>query len=57
MKENITLITRFFLFASGATFELIMKCPRFEVNKYASIGLTSMMFFVGDNIPPHESKT
>jgi len=40
MKENITLITRFFLFASGATFELIMKCPRFEVNKYASIGLT-----------------
>ena len=40
MRENITLVTRFFLFASGATFELIMKCPRFEVNKYASIGLT-----------------
>jgi hypothetical protein len=40
MKGNISLITRFFLFASGSTFELINKCPRFEVNKYASIGLT-----------------
>lgn len=40
MKGNITLFTRFLLFASGAAFELISKCPRFEVNKYASIGLT-----------------
>ena len=40
MKSRISLITKFLLFSSGTTYELINKCPRFEVNKYASIGLT-----------------
>ena len=40
MSERFSMITRFLLFSSGATLELIKKCPRFEVNKHASIGLT-----------------
>ena len=40
MKRKIPFFTKVLLFCSGTTFDLIRKCPRFEVNKYASIGLT-----------------
>ena len=40
MRGELSSITKLLLFSSGATYELILKCPRFEVNKYASIGLT-----------------
>lgn len=37
---EIDIITRFFLFCSGASLDLISKCPKFEIIKYASIGAT-----------------
>lgn len=40
MRGELSAITKILLFSSGATYDLIRKCPRFEVNKYASIGLT-----------------
>lgn len=40
MKSNISIFIKFLLFSSGATLELISTCPKFEINKYASIGLT-----------------
>jgi len=40
MRGELSAITKLLLFSSGATYDLIRKCPRFEVNKYASIGLT-----------------
>ena len=43
MRGELSAITKLLLFSSGATYDLIIKCPRFEVNKYASIGLTVLI--------------
>ena len=40
MGERLSAFTKVLLISSGATLELMKKCPRFEVNKYASIGMT-----------------
>lgn len=34
------MVTKFLIFSSGASLGILTKCPRFEVNKYASIGMT-----------------
>ena len=36
----LSSISRFFLFCSGVSRELILKCPTFEVIKYTTIGVT-----------------
>lgn len=40
MDIKLNIISRFFIFCAGVTFDLIKKCPRFEINKYISIGVT-----------------
>ena len=44
--EPIGKFTQFFLFCSGVSLDLIKKCPKFEINKYSSIGLT-VLFTTG----------
>lgn len=39
-SEDINIINRLFLFSAGVSTDLISKCPRFEVIKYSSIGVT-----------------
>ena len=39
-KKGLNFLGRFFLKCSGASFEIINKCPEFERIKYASIGAT-----------------
>lgn len=39
-EHRIDLFSRFFLFCSGSSSELLEKCPRFETTKYVSIGVT-----------------
>ena len=48
MKEPAPIgkLTQFFLFCSGVSVDLIKKCPKFEINKYSSIGLT-VLFTTG----------
>ena len=36
----LSSISRFFLFCSGVSRDLINKCPSFEINKYITIGIT-----------------
>ncbi|GGE40928.1 DUF4407 domain-containing protein [Psychroflexus planctonicus] len=36
----MSVFKNFLLFSSGVTVDLIKQCPRFEVNKYMSIGMT-----------------
>ena len=36
----LSSISRFFLFCSGVSKEIILKCPTFEVTKYTTIGVT-----------------
>lgn len=31
------------LFCSGVTYDIVITCPRFEINKYASIGMTVLL--------------
>ena len=38
--HNIGVISRFLIFCSGASIDLLEKCPRFETTKYVGIGLT-----------------
>lgn len=38
--NDINLFSKFFLFCSGVSLDLISKCPKFEIIKYASIGAT-----------------
>ena len=44
-KHKYGVILNFFLFCSAADFELLNKCPKSEVNKYAGVGAT--VFFTG----------
>jgi hypothetical protein len=44
-KRTYGFILRFFLFCSAADIELLDKCPKSEVNKYAGVGAT--VFFTG----------
>lgn len=39
-KAPIGKFRKFLLFCSGVQLDLIKKCPKFEINKYSSIGLT-----------------
>ena len=39
-SNKISLINRFLIGCSGASLELLEDCPRFEITKYSSIGLT-----------------
>ena len=39
-SHKIGFISRFLIFCSGASIELLEKCPRFETTKYICIGLT-----------------
>lgn len=39
-SEDINFINRFFLFSAGVSIDLIRKCPKFEIIKYSSIGVT-----------------
>ena len=39
-KIKINFFSRFLLGCSGVSIEIIEKCPRFEITKYSSIGLT-----------------
>ncbi|MAJ50757.1 MAG: hypothetical protein CMB82_03970 [Flammeovirgaceae bacterium] len=38
--KKVNLINRFLISCSGASLELLKDCPRFEITKYSSIGLT-----------------
>ena len=44
-KHKYGAILRFFLFCSAADVELLEKCPKSELNKYAGVGAT--VFFTG----------
>ena len=39
-KHKIRAFSNFLIFCSGASSELLEKCPRFETTKYVCIGLT-----------------
>ncbi|MDA7778067.1 DUF4407 domain-containing protein [Flavobacteriaceae bacterium] len=38
--KKVSFINRFLISCSGASFELLKDCPRFEITKYSSIGMT-----------------
>lgn len=38
--DMISKTTKFFLFSSGVSLDLVKQCPQYEINKYASIGVT-----------------
>lgn len=38
--KNVSFLNRFLISCSGASFELLKNCPRFEITKYSSIGMT-----------------
>ena len=38
--KKLSFITKFFLFCSGSSLNLISKCPNFEIIKYSTIGFT-----------------
>jgi len=40
VDQHINFVSKFFLFCSGVSLDVIKKCPRFEITKYTSIGLT-----------------
>ena len=44
-KHIYGFLLRFFLFCSAADIDLLDKCPKSEVNKYAGVGAT--VFFTG----------
>lgn len=39
-STNVNIINRFLIKCSGASLELLKNCPRFEITKYSSIGMT-----------------
>ena len=38
--KKVSFLNRFLISCSGASFELLKDCPRFEITKYSSIGMT-----------------
>lgn len=43
MNQRISNFTKLLLFCSGATYDIVITCPRFEINKYASIGMAVLL--------------
>lgn len=39
-STRVNIINRFLIKCSGASLEILMNCPRFEITKYSSIGMT-----------------
>ena len=39
VNRNINAITRFLISCSGASYDILKQCPRFEIVKYSSIGM------------------
>ncbi|CAN0482366.1 unnamed protein product, partial [Scytosiphon promiscuus] len=42
-NQLISSFTKLLLFCSGVTYDIVITCPRFEINKYASIGMTVLL--------------